>query len=102
MVFHARGGIIRIPGWKSLEECGESGMIFHIVRDHPDHGVEILGGMWGARYDLFNIVRDHPDQGAEILGGMWRARYDLLHCYWDRWDREKYARIKAENFQVLR
>jgi hypothetical protein len=46
-------------------------MVFHIVRDHPDHGAEILGGMWVARYGPFNIVRDCPDHGAEILGGMW-------------------------------
>jgi hypothetical protein len=42
-------GIIRITERKSLEECGEPDMVYHIVRDHPDHGAEILGGMWGAR-----------------------------------------------------
>ncbi len=80
MVLLTLSGIVRITGQKSLEECGEPGMVFHVMRDHPDHGAEILGGMWGARYDLFNFVRDHPDHGAEILGGMWGARYDLLHC----------------------
>jgi hypothetical protein len=26
-----------------------SGKIFHIMRDHPDHGFEILGGMFGTK-----------------------------------------------------
>ena len=25
---------------------------FHIMRDNPNHGTEILGGMWGARMDI--------------------------------------------------
>ena len=29
----------------------ESGLPFHVMRDHPMHGTEILGGMWGARLD---------------------------------------------------
>ena len=24
---------------------------FHVMRDNPHHGTEILGGMWGARID---------------------------------------------------
>ena len=24
---------------------------FHVMRDNPQHGTEILGGMWGARMD---------------------------------------------------
>lgn len=26
-----------------------SGLLFHVMRDHPAHSTEILGGMWGAR-----------------------------------------------------
>ena len=29
-----------------------SNLPFHTMRDHPDHQVEIMGGMWGARMDL--------------------------------------------------
>ena len=35
----------------------ESGLPFHVMRDHPMHGTEILGGMWGARLDT-----GHRDQ----------------------------------------
>jgi hypothetical protein len=86
VIFLTLLGIIRITGWRSLEECGEPGMVFHIVRDLSDHVAEILGGMWGARYDLFNIARDNPDHGAEILGGMWGARYDIFNIVRDHPD----------------
>ena len=29
---------------------------FHIMRDHPYHGTEILGGMWGSRGTIPNII----------------------------------------------
>ncbi len=41
---------------------------FHVMRDHPDHGAEILGGMWGARYDL---PRDEGSSGSQG-GNPWR------------------------------
>nr|XP_027215808.1 uncharacterized protein LOC113808576 [Penaeus vannamei] len=25
---------------------------FHLLRDHPYHGIPIMGGLWGARWDL--------------------------------------------------
>ena len=37
-----------------LEETEEP---FHVMRDNPHHGTEILGGMWGARLDT-----GHRDQ----------------------------------------
>jgi hypothetical protein len=43
MIFLTLLGIIWITERKSLEECGEPGNLFNIVRDHPDHGAEILG-----------------------------------------------------------
>ncbi len=30
---------------------------FHIMRDHPYHATEILGGMWGTRVDLLSDMR---------------------------------------------
>ena len=35
----------------AVEEWLESGLAFHVMRDNPHHGTEILGGMWGARMD---------------------------------------------------
>tara|TARA_Y100000361_G_scaffold154347_1_gene179826 strand:+ start:6855 stop:7481 length:627 start_codon:yes stop_codon:yes gene_type:complete len=35
-----------------------SDMDFHIMRDHPYHATEILGGMWGVRNGLLNGIKD--------------------------------------------
>ena len=35
---------------------------FHVMRDNPHHGTEILGGMWGARMDT-----GHRDKFREIM-----------------------------------
>jgi hypothetical protein len=32
----------------AVDEWEQSGLPFHIMRDHPFHGTEILGGTWGA------------------------------------------------------
>ena len=36
----------------AVAEWISSNLSFHTMRDHPDHQVEIMGGMWGARMDL--------------------------------------------------
>ncbi len=33
----------------AVDQWLESGKLFHIMRDHPFHGIEILGGMFGTR-----------------------------------------------------
>lgn len=46
----------------AVDEWLESGLPFHIMRDHPAHCVPILGGMWGAVYPLLKtILRDIID-----------------------------------------
>lgn len=35
-----------------------SDMDFHIMRDHPYHAIEILGGMWGVRNGLLKGIKD--------------------------------------------
>ena len=34
---------------EAVEEWLNSNKKFHIMRDHPDHGTEILGGTWGCK-----------------------------------------------------
>ena len=34
----------------------EMGNRFHIMRDHPHHGTQILGGMWGVRGDILLMM----------------------------------------------
>ena len=54
----------------AVEEWLESGLAFHVMRDHPWHKAEILAGMWGARMD----------SGARGLleSGMERIMEDVL------------------------
>ena len=35
---------------------------FHVMRDNPHHGTEILGGMWGARMDT-----GHREEFREMM-----------------------------------
>lgn len=35
----------------------KSGLLFHVMRDHPAHAIEILAGMWGARKPILGDMR---------------------------------------------
>ena len=35
-----------------MAEWLSTSLPFHVMRDHPLHQVEIMGGMWGARLNL--------------------------------------------------
>ena len=42
----------------SNQEWLDSDKKFHLVRDHPEHGIEILAGLWGCKsYDKLNNIR---------------------------------------------
>ena len=41
----------------AVNEWARSKKYFHIMRDHPQHGVSILGGMWGAKRGLLPDIR---------------------------------------------
>lgn len=42
---------------------------FHIIRDHPHHNIQILGGLWGARGDILkdieSLLHDFETHGVE-------------------------------------
>lgn len=40
----------------AVNEWLESNKDFHIMRDHPYHGIPILGGMWGCRNGLMRKI----------------------------------------------
>lgn len=42
----------------AVDEWLASDKDFHIMRDHPYHQTEILGGMWGVRGGLLNGIKD--------------------------------------------
>ena len=48
-----------------LEETEEP---FHVMRDNPHHGTEILGGMWGARMDT-----GHREEFRGVMGELLEA-----------------------------
>ena len=41
----------------AVDEWIKSNKLFHIMRDHPYHGTEILGGMWGARKPILQDIK---------------------------------------------
>ena len=42
----------------AVKEWLESGKAFHIMRDHPAHRTEILGGMWGVKGNILDNMKD--------------------------------------------
>jgi protein O-GlcNAc transferase len=49
---------------------------FHIMRDHPAHGTEILGGMWGSKKgtvtDMKNMIEFY------VKGNFWQVDQNFL------------------------
>jgi len=42
----------------AIDEWLSSDKDFHIMRDHPYHATEILGGMWGSRNGVLKGIKD--------------------------------------------
>lgn len=58
----------------------QTGLPFHAMRDHPNHGTAILGGMWGARMDLTHRKK-YEALISRMLGEMsssWGKGYDQV------------------------
>ena len=49
---------------------------FHIMRDHPAHGTEILGGMWGSKKNNVNNMKELIDD--YIKGNFWQVDQNFL------------------------
>lgn len=67
----------------AVKEWLDSGKLFHVMRDHPAHATEILGGMWGARKpilgDLMHLMR------AYVKGNFWQVDQNFLkEVVWPR------------------
>ena len=52
---------------------------FHIMRDHPAHRTEILGGMWGARGGFLTEMKQLIDQYQK--GDFWQVDQNFLREY---------------------
>jgi protein O-GlcNAc transferase len=62
--------VVAVKSWLS------SGAMFHIMRDHPHHATEILGGMWGTRApllaDMTTLIREY------VKGDFWQVDQNFL------------------------
>jgi hypothetical protein len=54
----------------------ESGKKFHIMRDHPYHRIQILGGMWGVRSHYLGDMKFLIDQYNK--GDFWQVDQNFL------------------------
>lgn len=53
-----------------------SGKSFHIMRDHPWHGTEILGGMWGVKNPKLKNMKNLIDEYQK--GDFWQVDQNFL------------------------
>jgi hypothetical protein len=61
----------------------QSDKLFHVMRDHPEHNTEILGGMWGARkpilQDMLQLMKEYNK------GDFWQVDQNFLReVIWPR------------------
>ena len=49
---------------------------FHIMRDHPAHGTEILGGMWGSKKGVVTEMK--PLIEEYVKGDFWQVDQNFL------------------------
>jgi len=60
----------------AVEEWLKSDKGFHIMRDHPAHGTEILGGMWGSKKNVVSNMKNMIDD--YIKGNFWQVDQNFL------------------------
>jgi len=74
----------------AVDEWIESDKGFHIMRDHPWHNTEILGGMWGAKR---GVIPSMSTMCVEyVKGEFWQVDQNFL--------REEVWPLVGENFLV--
>jgi len=60
----------------AVDEWLESNKGFHIMRDHPGHGTEILGGMWGVKRGVLPNIKKQIDNYRK--GEFWQVDQNFL------------------------
>ena len=60
----------------AVKQWIESESMFHIMRDHPHHATEILGGMWGVRAPLLSNMSDLIQE--YVKGDFWQVDQNFL------------------------
>lgn len=67
---------ITVREQKAVEEWLSSDKDFHIMRDHPYHTTQILGGMWGCRNKILNNIKDLIKEYNK--GDFWQVDQNFL------------------------
>ena len=60
----------------AVDEWLKSDKDFHIMRDHPYHTTEILGGMWGCRNKILKNIKKTIDDYKK--GNFWQVDQNFL------------------------
>lgn len=60
----------------AVDDWLKSDKDFHIMRDHPYHGTEILGGMWGSRNGILKGIRSSIETYEK--GNFWQVDQNFL------------------------
>jgi hypothetical protein len=60
----------------AIDEWLSTKQKFHIMRDHPSHGVPILGGMWGARKGAITNIKKLIEEYTK--GDYWQVDQNFL------------------------
>jgi hypothetical protein len=61
---------------EAVNEWLESDKGFHIMRDHPYHTTEILGGMWGSKKGVITDIKKEINE--YIKGDFWQVDQNFL------------------------
>lgn len=60
----------------AVDEWMKSYKSFHIMRDHPWHNTQILGGMWGVKYPKLKRMKQMIDEYTK--GNFWQVDQNFL------------------------
>jgi hypothetical protein len=60
----------------AVKEWIDSDKGFHIMRDHPQHGTQILGGMWGVKKGVLPQMKEEINNF--VKGEFWQVDQNFL------------------------
>jgi len=67
---------VNIREKEAVDEWLNSDKGFHIMRDHPYHTTEILGGMWGSKKGVVSNIKNLID--SYVKGNFWQVDQNFL------------------------
>tara|TARA_B100000287_G_scaffold86833_1_gene79456 strand:- start:63959 stop:64618 length:660 start_codon:yes stop_codon:yes gene_type:complete len=95
---------------KAVDQWLASEKDFHIMRDHPHHATEILGGMWGVKNNFLNNMKNLIQNYKK--GDFWQVDQNFLKeiiypivkdnsCVHDEFFERKPFPIARENYEFV-